>query len=64
MKKNKKIDEIKNKKQRSTSALLKEPKKKSVNFNQNEKENSNNNSNTNTNYKKGLHHRKRSSSYF
>ena len=56
----KKNNEIKSKKIRSTSALSKE------HLNQSEKENTNieNNNNTNSNYKKGLHHRKRTSSYF
>ena len=61
-----KNNEIKSKKIRSTSALSKEHKIAPNNFNQSEKENTNNenNNNTNSNYKKGLHHRKRTSSYF
>ena len=61
-----KNNEIKSKKIRSTSSLSKEHKIAPNNFNQSEKENTNNenNNNTNSNYKKGLHHRKRTSSYF
>ena len=49
------------KKQRSTSTLLKGPKNNSTTVNQREKENANN---LNIDYKKGFHHRKRTSSYF
>ena len=61
-----KNNEIKSKNIRSTSALSKEQKNVPNNFNQSEKENTNieNNNNTNFNCKKGLHHRKRTSSYF
>ena len=52
-------NENQSRKQRSTS--VKEIKNESTNLNQSEKENTNNN---NTNYKKGFHHRKRTSSYF
>ena len=54
-------NENQSKKQRSTSVLLNETKKDSITTNQIEKENTNN---SNTNYKKGFHHRKRTSSYF
>ena len=54
-------NERQSKKERSTSVLLNEAKKVSNTNNQNEKENTNN---SNTNYKKGYHHRKRTSSYF
>ena len=61
-----KNNEIKSKKIRSTSARSKEQKNIPNNFNQSEKENTNIESNNNTisNSKKGLHHRKRTSSYF
>ena len=61
-----KNNEIKSKKIRSTSACSKEQKNIPNNFNQSEKENTNieNNNNTISNSKKGLHHRKRTSSYF
>ena len=61
-----KNNEIKSKKIRSTSARSKEQKNIPNNFNQSEKENTNieNNNNTISNNKKGLHHRKRTSSYF
>ena len=61
-----KNNEIKSKKLRSTSAISKEQNNIPNNFNQSEKENTNieNNNNTNSNCKKGLHHRKRTSSYF
>ena len=49
------------KKQRSTSLLIKVQKNESQNNNISEKENTNS---TNINYKKGFHHRKRTSSYF
>ena len=48
-------------KQRSTSALLKELKNNSNSAVETEKENTNN---VNINNKKGFHHRKRTSSYF
>ena len=54
-------NENQSKKQKSTSVLLNETKKDSITTNQIEKENTNN---SNTNYKKGFHHRKRTSSYF
>ena len=54
-------NESQTKKQRSTSVLLNEAKKFPISNNQIEKENTNN---LNTNYKKGFHHRKRTSSYF
>ena len=57
----KNTNENQSKKPRSTSLLLKNQKDDITNINQNEKENTNN---TNTNYKKGFHHRKRTSSYF
>ena len=61
-----KNNEIKSKKIRSTSAISKEKNNIPNNFNQSEKENTNieNNNNINSNCKKGLHHRKRTSSYF
>ena len=54
-------NENQSKKQRSTSVLLNETKKDPITTNHIEKENTNN---SNTNYKKGFHHRKRTSSYF
>ena len=54
-------NESQSKKQRSTSVLLKDSNIDKNNINQSEKENMNN---SNTNYKKGFHHRKRTSSYF
>ena len=54
-------NEIQSKNQRSTSVLIKQKNNESNNINQSEKENTNN---SNTNYKKGFHHRKRTSSYF
>jgi hypothetical protein len=54
-------NEIQSKKQRSTSVLVKDSNNNNNNVNQSEKENTNN---SNTNYKKGFHHRKRTSSYF
>ena len=57
----KNTNENQSKKHRSTSLFLKNQKDETTNISQNEKENTNN---TNTNYKKGFHHRKRTSSYF
>ena len=54
-------NESQSKKLRSTSMLLKLSNNDKNNINQSEKENTNN---SNTNYKKGFHHRKRTSSYF
>ena len=54
-------NESQSKKQRSTSVLVKGSNNDNNNVNQSEKENTNN---SNTNYKKGFHHRKRTSSYF
>ena len=54
-------NESQSKKQRSTSVLVKNLNNDNNNINQSEKENTNN---SNSNYKKGFHHRKRTSSYF
>ena len=61
-----KVNEINSLKQRSTSALLKKQKKEPIDLKQNKDKNINipNDNLSNTNYKKGLHHRKKTSSYF
>ena len=61
-----KTNEINSKKQRSTSAFLKEQKIEPTDSNQNKDKNKNisNDNHININYKKGLHHRKKTSSYF